>query len=153
MYRKCIGGLAGIAPRYGEQYAGEERYTERWPQETVSVYVDSGGVWQLLWDGRCETGERLNESVAMLDFDAVRELIKNRLRIENMSAANMGTKTVRVTDIGLGYCIVPAKDAKDEGYTLPVWTVNYTVDAAYAHATLYYGFAISALNGANIHLE
>ena len=65
----------------------------------------------------------------------------------------MGTKTIRVTDITLGYCIVSQKDAQDAGYTLPVWVVNYEVDASFAPATLYFGFAISALNGANIHLE
>ena len=84
---------------------------------------------------------------------AAMELIKQRLRIENMHASDMGTETVTVTDIVLGYCIVPQKDEKDVGVTLPVWIVNYTVDASIAKASLYFGFAISALNGANIHLE
>ena len=115
--------------------------------------MDSSGVWQFLWNGRYELGERLSESAALLDFDEAMELIRQRLRIENMSAADMGTRTVTVTDILLGYCIVPQKDEQDVGYTLPVWIVNYSVDASISKASLYFGFAISALNGANIHLE
>ena len=155
VYRKNIAGLAGVAPAYHELGAIDKSFTQGWPQETVTVYVDSIGVWQLLWNGGCEIKERLSDSTALLPFGDALELIKSRLRIENMSAADMGTKTVRVTEIELGYCVVPQKDRQDAGYTLPVWTVNYELDASIAphHATLYFGFAISALNGANIHLE
>lgn len=153
VYRKNFGGLAGIEPDYHELGAVDESFTQGWPQETVTVYVDSTGVWQLLWKGGCEIKEQLSDSTALLSFDEAIERIKQRLRVENMSAADMGTKTIRVTDISLGYCAVPQKDAQDEGYTLPVWTVNYELDASFARATLYFGFAISALNGANIHLE
>ena len=155
VYRKRICGLAGIAPAYHELGAIDESFTQGWPQETVTVYVDSIGVWQLLWNGGCEIKERLSDSTALLPFDDALELIKSRLRIENMSAADMGTKTVRVTKIALGYCVIPQKDLQDLGYTLPVWTVDYELDASIAphRAALYFGFAISALNGANIHLE
>ena len=153
VYRKNIDGIAGIAPRNHELGAVDESFGAGFPQETVTVYVDSVGIWQLLWSGRCEIKEQLSDSTALLDFDDAMTLIKSRLRIENTHAADMGTKTIRVTDITLGYCIVSQKDAQDAGYTLPVWVVNYEVDASFAPATLYFGFAISALNGANIHLE
>lgn len=152
-YRKSINGLAAIAPRATEQNQTDLDFAQGWQQETLSMYVDSNGIWQFLWNGRYEMDERLSESASLLDYDAAMELIKQRLRIENMHASDMGTETVTVTDIVLGYCIVPQKDEKEVGVTLPVWIVNYSVDASYAPATLYYGFAISALNGANIHLE
>ena len=152
-YRKSINGLAAIAPRAREQNPTDLAFTQGWQQETLSMYVDSSGIWQFLWNGRYEMGERLSESAALLDYNDAMELIKQRLRIENMSAEAMGTRTVTVTDITLGYCIVPQKDEKDVGVTLPVWIVNYSVDASISKASLYFGFAISALNGANIHLE
>ncbi len=151
VFRKGVNGIPGIAPDYPE-VTQTESYAAAWPQERAELYVDSEGIWSLSWQNPTRITETLTESAALLDFDAILQLIRTRLRTENANASDRQITKVCVKRMRLGYSIVPKKDAPDAGYTLPVWIVDYEVTFE-GGRTVPYSFTLSALNGASLHLD
>ncbi len=151
VYRKGIDGVPMLAPTYPEAVRQDD-YTAPWPQERAELYVDSEGVWSLLWQNPAKVTDRISDSVALLDFDTILRMVKTRLAAENGDAAYRAIKEIRVTRLRLGSCIVPKRDAPDAGYALPVWIADYEVRFSDGYAVSY-SFTLNAMNGANLHLD
>lgn len=149
-FRKRIGGLPGISPRYPEANADGTAYAAAWPQERAVLYVDSDGVWSLDRQSPSVITETVNESVAMLDFDTILRYLEARLRAENTDAATRQIASVCVTRLQLGSCVTVEQDAPDRGFTLPVWIADYEVQLIDGR-TVPYSITLSALNGASLH--
>ncbi len=149
-YRKGIGGIPMLAPAHPEAVRQDD-YTAPWPQERVELYVDSEGVWSLNWRNPVQIAKALTESAALMDLDTILRLVRARLSAENADAKERLIDGVRVTRMQLGCCVVPKKDAPDEGYALPVWITDYEVRFTDGR-TVPYSFTLNALNGANLHL-
>ena len=151
VFRKAINGIPGISPSHPEANPSDS-YAAAWPQEGAELYVDSEGIWSLVWQDPTHITERLTDSAALLGFDALLAAVKARMLAENADAASRMIERVCVTQMQLGYCIVPKQDAPDAGYTLPVWIVDYEVQFNDGR-TVPYSFTLNALNGANLHLD
>lgn len=151
VFRKAINGIPGISPSHPEANPSDP-YAAAWLQEGAELYVDSDGIWSLTWQNPTRITERLTDSAALLDYDALLAAVKARLLAESADAASRMIERVCVTQLQLGYCIVPKKDAPDTGYTLPVWIVDYEVEFNDGR-TVSYSFTMNALNGANLHLD
>ncbi len=150
VFRKRINGVAGIAPRFPEAHS-EETYVEPWQQEIAELYIDRDGIWSLDWQNPARIAETLSDSTALLDFDTVLRLIRAHLRADNGNAEQRQIASIRVTNMRLGYCAVPQKDAQKKGYTLPVWIIGYETTLFDGHIVPY-SFSLSALSGASLHL-
>lgn len=152
VFRKQIGSVPGIAPDYPEANADGTSYAAAWPQECATLYVDRDGIWSLDWQNPAAITETVNDAVAMMDFDTVLRYLEARLRAENGNAEQRQIASITVTRLRLGSCIVAEKDMPEQGITLPVWILDYETQLTYGR-TVPYSIALSALNGASLHLD
>ena len=151
VFRKQSNGIPCIACKYQEEQQEGEEYILTQAQEKLSVYIDSEGIWYFEWQFPSKLLEKRTDTVSMLSFAKIMDLIKRRIQIENQwyDSENI-LQSILVTDIALGYCAIPERNQKGNANTIPVWVINYEIKLKNLEAPIYHSFAISALNGTNV---
>lgn len=150
-YRTSVNGIPMIAPDYPEANADGSDYAMPLRTERVRLYADADGIWSVQWLKPTCVTEVLNESAALMDFDAILRILTARLRAENAYSEQRQIERVTVNRLRLGCGAVPKKDAHGEGYAIPVWIMDYTVQTADGWSASY-SVSINAIDGSNLHL-
>ena len=146
VYRKSFNGLPCVCQ---EEKPYEEEFAEMWPRELFSIFVDNHGAWSCQWIGPSQIGQIVGDNVALLDFSDVFARIRAQIEYENSSVDTDFIMHVNVTNITIGYCIIPQKDNITAGYAIPAWLVEYQWDL-YDGRIDYHAFAINAMDGSII---
>ena len=151
-YHHTYNGITGVNQKYSGTMS-VELYQSAWPQETIYLYVDSAGIQWVRWFGMSEVVEQQEKALEIAPFDAVLTSIKGRLKAENAYAEIDGTRTVRVTNIELGYCVIQKAGDATRGYTVPAWIISYIVENENQGGIqkYYYDFVLDAVTRAQIH--
>ena len=152
VYHHSYNGVTGVSQTYSATSASD-LYQSPWPQETVYLYVDSEGVQWVRWFGMSEVVAEEEKTLEIAPFDQVLQTIKNHLRVENAYAEVAHTRTIRVVNIELGYCVIQKVGDATRGYTVPAWIISYQVDNEETDGlwTFYYDFIIDAATCASIN--
>ena len=126
---RLIGGVPSIPiPNYEGTLAfgadGAE-YREPWNQENIKVVVNDKGVVGFLWEYPPEILDVLNENVAIMSYDEIKEIAKSQLQrsqtADEFELSQNGSKTIEINRIVLNMMRVAKKDSSDNYYYLPVW--------------------------------
>ena len=136
-----------------------DEYIERWRQDMISVYFDEKGVRSFRWDDPVEVTEMLNENVALLPFDDVKDRIKSMIKFAySKSVKNgwvSGESTMSVDKIVLTNVLIPLKDDPQHQLMIPAWMVYntyYVDDNGRIVDESKSIFAVNAIDGSSIDL-
>ncbi|MFP3153721.1 DUF6034 family protein [Lachnospiraceae bacterium ZAX-1] len=136
---RLVGGVPCVpVPNYeGTLSFGTDgkEYREPWKQENIQVMVNDKGVVGFLWEYPPEILNVLNENVAIMPYDKMKEIAKSRLQIsqtaDQFELSQNGGRTIEIDRIVLNMMRVAQKDSVDSYYYLPVWDfLGETVDVA-----------------------
>lgn len=126
---RLIGGVPSIPiPNYeGTQSFGTDgkEYREPWRQENIQVVVNETGVIGFLWEYPPEILKVLNENVAILTYEEIKEIAKNQFQrsqsANEFELSQSDGKTIEINKIVLNMMHIAEKDSLDSYYYLPVW--------------------------------
>ncbi len=150
---------------YTTQFGGlldfrSEDYAERWKQDMITVYIDETGVRFFSWYNPVEVTEMLNENVALLPFDEIKDRIKNTVKFAySQSIQNgwlSGEHDMSIDKIVLTNVLIPMKDDLDHQMLAPVWLVYNTLYVEYNGEIvdeIKSVFAVNAIDGSSIDLS
>ena len=150
---------------YATQFGGlldfrSEDYAERWKQDMITVYIDETGVRFFSWNDPVEVTETLNENVALLPFNEVKDRIKNTVKFAySQSIQNgwlSGEHDMSIDKIVLTNVLIPIKDDLNYQMLAPVWLVYNTLYAQYNGQIVdevKSVFAVNAIDGSNVDLS
>lgn len=150
---------------YSTQYGGaldfrSDDYTERWRQDMIGVYFDETGVRSFSWNDPVEVIETLNENVALLPFDEIKDRIKNTVKFAySQSMQNgwlSGEHDMSIDKIVLTNVLIPIKDDLDHQMLAPVWLVYNTLYVEYNGELVdevKSVFAVNAIDGSSVDLS
>lgn len=137
-----------------------EEYTERWRQDTITVYVDETGIQFFSWTDPIEVIETLNENVSLLPFEDVKERIKSNIKYGYSKSAEDGWANgecdISVDRVMLANVLVPIKDDLQHQTLSPTWLVYYTFYVDYKGKVIDEWksvFAVNAIDGSSIDLR
>jgi hypothetical protein len=137
-----------------------EEYTERWRQDTITVYVDETGIQFFSWTDPIEVIETLNENVSLLPFEDVKERIKSNIKYGYSKSAEDGWANgecdISVDRVMLANVLVPIKDDLQHQTLSPTWLVYYTFYVDYKSKVIDEWksvFAVNAIDGSSIDLR
>ncbi|MDO4273550.1 MAG: DUF6034 family protein [Eubacteriales bacterium] len=110
-----------------------EEYREPWRQENIQVAVNDKGVVGFLWEYPPEILKVLNQNVALLSYNEIKEIAKNQLQrtqtADEFELNINGGKVVEINRIVFSMMRVAQKGSQDSYYYLPVWDfLGKTVD-------------------------
>lgn len=126
---RMIGGVPSI---YISNYEGTQsfgtdgkEYREPWRQENIQVIVNDNGVVGFLWEYPPEILEVLNENVAIMPYEEIKEIARGQLRrsqtVDEFEMTQNDSKKVEINRVVLNMMRVAQKDSPDSYYYLPVW--------------------------------
>lgn len=102
-----------------------KEYREPWKQENIQVVVNDKGVVGFLWEYPPEIRKVLNENVAVMPYDEIKEIAKSQLQrsqtADQFELSQNVDKTIEINKIVLNMMRVAEKDSPDSYYYLPVW--------------------------------
>ena len=150
VYRKSIDGMPCFAQQY-DSLTPAQQYNRQWPQERISMYVDSQGIWYVQWQGRSELMQVRNDNIELLPFEKIWTVLEGRLRSEFSWSADK-LKAAEVTDISLGYCVIRTKNEEDIGSSIPAWLVTVRSETK-SGLVQYSDFMINAVTGEFIQTD
>ncbi len=105
------------------EYSGE--HGKPWDYEFMSFFIDDTGIIAFVWDNPKQVSKIVNDNVAMLPFDIIREYTKQQISIHNAFMDDFSDyydyTTFKIDRIELGMTIVKKKDTNDEYMAIPVW--------------------------------
>jgi len=138
---RLIGGIPSISiyDYEGTQAFGADggEYREPWNQENIRVVVNDKGVVGFLWEYPPEILNVLNENVAIISYDEIKEIAKSQLQrsqtADEFELSQNSGKTIEINRIVLNMMRVAKEDSMDSYYYLPVWdflgpTVVYSAE-------------------------
>ena len=146
------------------QYSGgnslrfsDDAYAPGLPQETMTLYVDGGGVRQFVWTAPLTIVEQAAQNIELLPFDQMQSLIRQALRASLSWTGDKQSGSVfsggRVTRVVLSACCIPQKDAPGRFYLTPAWFVLVSLNELEAKGALPQAIAINAVDGSRIAIE
>ena len=146
------------------QYSGgnslrfsDDAYAPGLLQETMTLYVDGGGVRQFVWTAPLTIVEQAAQNIELLPFDQMQSLIRQALRASLSWTGDKQSGSVfsggRVTRVVLSACCIPQKDAPGRFYLTPAWFVLFGFDIDKPYAAMPQAIAINAVDGSRIAIE
>ncbi len=150
---------------YATQFGGlldfrSEEYAERWKQDMITVYIDETGVRFFSWNDPFDITETLNENVALLPFDEVKDRIKNMIKFAFPKSVENGwlngENIMSVDKIVLTNILIPMKDDSQHQMMIPAWLVYNTYYLEYNGQIVDESksvFAVNAIDGSSIDLS
>jgi hypothetical protein len=100
-------------------------YAEPWPNETLEIDVDDGGVTWLYWNCPEKIGKTITKNVAVLPFDQLEQIFAKDMEYEGVFTGIMDSsvvaRTVNITKISLGLVKIPVKDHPGTYMLVPAW--------------------------------
>lgn len=147
---------------YATQFGGmldfcTDDYAERWRQDMITVYIDETGIRFFGWDDPVEVTETLNENVALLPFDEMKDRMKNTVKFAySQSIQNgwlSGEHDMSIDKIELTNVLIPMKDDLQHQMLAPVWLVYNTLYMDNNIDEIQSVFAVSAIDGSSIDLS
>ncbi len=97
-----------------------EQYDKIWEAETLDVYIGSDGIYRLDWCWPGDSGQVLNENVALLDFEAVIKRFKDQITYQKAWAfPNSTDNLIGIEKVQLG--MMRCRLSEDRYVYLPVW--------------------------------
>ena len=103
-----------------------------WLYEKVRIFIDSEGIFALVWNAPhvLETVEY--KAVSLLPFEKIKGIFESMIVVKNKQVED-GTllydKNITVTEIRLGLMRIIEKDNNDTAYLVPVWDFFGTYDS------------------------
>ncbi len=88
-----------------------------WQYETLTIYIDDGGIVGLDWMSLYDIGEVLAEDSALLPFSEIMDIFEKMYVVANDDQ----TMDTVVDSIRLGYARIQRQDVKGEAMLVPVW--------------------------------
>jgi|GEM_PF-4460739 len=122
-YTRQIRNVPTTYASQSAQYSAE--YGKPWNYEFLTFFIDDTGIIAFIWDNPKRVSEIVNNSVAMLPFEDIKEHFKRQISIRNASMDNLSDyydhTTFKIDRIELGMTIVKKKDTDDEFMAVPAW--------------------------------
>lgn len=125
--------------------------------ETMTIYVDEGGIRQIVWADPLAIVEQATENAELLPFGEIQSLIRKALRamLSRTGDGQSGRSLSggRVTRVVLSTCCVPQEDAPGRFCLMPAWFVLVSLNEREASDIRLQAVAINAVDGSRIAPE
>ncbi|MCL2671727.1 MAG: DUF6034 family protein [Clostridiales bacterium] len=132
-------------------------YAEKWRPESLVVFINADGIQSFSWRGRLEIVEELNANVAMMDFENVKQVIRNNLKYGYVHSKILHdvpelVLALHITEIKLTGLLIPVKNEPNLRMLVPAWLVYYKEADSSTMDDYTCVFAVNAIDGSNIDL-
>lgn len=120
--------IKGIPVTYFYGYEGTsgfDEYTFPWSPEVIEVDVDDNGILKFHWSNPSMARDILNNNVALLSWDKIKDIACRQFRIKSIGEYFGGTDkqkiTIEINKITLGMMHIAKQDNQQEFMYVPVW--------------------------------
>ena len=145
----------------------EEAYAPYWPIESITIYIDNEGIYELDWGGLYKMGETVVENANLLPFSDIEDTFFNMMVVMyEPEARNELTNevSINVKRVELQLCRIAQQDEFESGLLVPVWCFygNKTVDEQVVNEGMMYDWesgapmcfiVINAVDGSVIEID
>ena len=145
----------------------EERYAPYWPIESITLYIDNEGIYELEWGGLYEMGETVVENANLRPFNDIEDTFFSMMTVMyEPEARNDLTNEVNINvdRVELQLCRIAQQDEMESGLLVPVWCFygNKTVDEQVVNEGMMYDWesgapmcfiVINAIDGSVIEID
>lgn len=104
---------------------GNPNYIYPWVAEVIEVMVSNNGIVSLHWDNPSAIKDTVNQNVALLSWDDIKERAVQQFRIKNIDQYGTGAGpdklSIKIDKITLGMMHIAKKDNQNEFMYVPVW--------------------------------
>lgn len=104
---------------------GNPSYVYPWFPEVIEVMVNNNGIVSFKWDNPSAIKDTVNQNVAILPWEDIKERAIEQFRIRDIgqyiSGADQEKMSVKIDRITLGMMHIAKKDNQDEFMYIPVW--------------------------------
>jgi hypothetical protein len=104
---------------------GDPSYVYPWAAEEIEVMVNNNGIVSFQWDNPSTISDTVNQNVAILPWEDIKERAVQQFRIKNIgqyiSGADQEKLSVKIDNITLGMMHIAKKDNQNEFMYIPVW--------------------------------
>jgi len=152
-FARNIDGIAGIINEgVGFNVMDKFAYTAPIYPEEIQMYVDETGKAQsFVWAKPLKIEDKLNENVALMPFDEIKQRICDMLNFINSYQSKMKTvnrEPVTVTRVEMKMTLINVKDKPDEAMYVPSWFIYY--DEKFESVTQTAKLVLNAIDGGRV---
>lgn len=125
--------IEGIPVTYFFDYEGtttfgsddNPSYVYPWPAEVIEVMVNNNGIVSFKWDNPSAISDTVNQNVALLPWEDIKEKAIQQFRIKDIgqyiSGVDQEKLSLKIDKITLGMMHIEKKDNQNEFMYIPVW--------------------------------